>query len=277
MHKLNDLPDRVYDVFKNHVSPKEEDLQACLDDIKFCIKRQIEDVYETKQNLRLSQIGKEDRKIYYDTRADVEAAEVDGATKFKFLYGDIIEAILLLLIKTAGYEVTDEQKEVTVDGVKGHMDCKIDGVVSDIKSASPYGFKKFVDGSILSGNDPFGYVSQISAYADAEGEDEAAFIALNKVDGSLAVTHLDDLDLINSNDRVKYLKDMVSATDAPARCYEPVAEGSSGNLVLPKECSMYCNYRDKCWSDTPLRKFQYSNEVKYFTRVVKQPRVQEIT
>ena len=44
------------------------------------------------------------------------------------------------------------------------MDCKIDGIVTDVKSASSFGFKKFKDGQ-LAIDDPFGYIDQIKAYA----------------------------------------------------------------------------------------------------------------
>ena len=43
--------------------------------------------------------------------------------------------------------MTHEQAEAEVQGIKGSMDCKIDGVVTDVKSASTFGFKKFKDGS----------------------------------------------------------------------------------------------------------------------------------
>ncbi len=40
----------------------------------------------------------------------------------------------------AGHEVTDEQKEVELEGLKGHIDCKINGRVVDIKTASGFSF-----------------------------------------------------------------------------------------------------------------------------------------
>ena len=59
----------------------------------------------------------------------------------KFLYGHIPERVVLFLTELAGHKVTDEQKEVKVGGILGHMDCKIDGEVIDIKSASGYVFQ----------------------------------------------------------------------------------------------------------------------------------------
>ncbi len=73
----------------------------------------------------------------------------------RFLYGHLIEEMVLALTKLSGHSVTDEQKQAEVEGIKGSMDCKIDGVLTDVKSASPYGFKKFKDGSLID-DDPFG-------------------------------------------------------------------------------------------------------------------------
>ena len=50
---------------------------------------------------------------------------------------------MLLFARMAGHDVTEEQKELELDGVKGHKDATIDGWVCDIKSASSFGFKKF--------------------------------------------------------------------------------------------------------------------------------------
>ena len=44
------------------------------------------------------------------------------------------------------------------------MDCKIDGVLTDVKSTSSFGFKKFKEAT-LAFDDPFGYIDQIKAYA----------------------------------------------------------------------------------------------------------------
>jgi hypothetical protein len=43
-----------------------------------------------------------------------------------FLYGHILEEVLLLLVELAGHKATDKQKQVNLNGVKGHIDCKID-------------------------------------------------------------------------------------------------------------------------------------------------------
>ena len=98
----------------------------------------------SKNNLRMSNVGKPIRQLWYDLKSEEEAQiPLDSSVFIKFLYGHILEEVVLLLVKLAGHEVTSEQEEVDVDGVKGHMDCKIDGEVIDIKTASGFAFKKF--------------------------------------------------------------------------------------------------------------------------------------
>jgi hypothetical protein len=66
----------------------------------------------------------------------------------KFMYGHMIEEMLLFFTRMAGHTVEGEQKQCTVEGVRGHMDARIDGRLIDVKSTSSYGFKKFKDGTL---------------------------------------------------------------------------------------------------------------------------------
>jgi len=95
-----------------------------------------------KRKLRMSNIGKKDRQLWYGYNG-YKGEELQPHVYIKFLYGHLIEEMILALTKLSGHEVTDEQKKVEVSGIKGSMDCKIDGVLTDVKSASSYGFKKF--------------------------------------------------------------------------------------------------------------------------------------
>ena len=196
------------------------------------------------------------------------------------MYGDLVEELLLLLIKLAGHTITDEQKTITIEGVVGHQDCRIDNVITDIKSASSFGFRKFKDNSITNGNDPFGYIAQLSAYTEGQGEDAGAFLVLNKENADLHLLHIDSMDMINATDRIKELKGLVDAKSPPARCYSDEPDGVSGNRVLPISC-VWCSYKHSCWSDSNdgkgLRTFKYSKGSRYFTKVYKTPNVQEIT
>jgi hypothetical protein len=278
---IDTLVEDIYSLFTsgNKTVLKEEDLACFLKDINVAVVSAISGE-EKVGRLRMSSIGKKDRKLWYELNTERgEIPKLDGPTYIKFLYGNILEALLVLLTKASGHTVSDQQKELEIDGVTGHTDGCVDGMVVDFKSASSFGFKKFVDGSIVT-NDPFGYIAQISAYAKAQGKDEAAFIAIDKSNGDLAVSKVHAMDMINPNARIKKIKEVVSSAIPPERCYNPVPDGKSGNLGLDTGCS-YCDFRFMCWSDANggrgLRTFAYANGPKSFVHVEKMPQVEEIT
>jgi len=231
-----------------------------------------------KHNLRLSSIGKPDRQLWYDSKTKNKEKQFTPATRIKFLYGHILESLLLAFAKLAGHTVSDEQKEVKVDEVVGHQDCRIDGVLVDVKSASATSFKKFAYGT-LTEDDPFGYIPQISAYAEANGDKEAAFFAIDKQNGNLALLKLHDMEMINAKDRVKHLKKVLQKDQEPPKCYEDIPDGQSGNFKLPLGC-IYCNHKVVCWSDSNqgkgLRAFKYAKGIRFLTEVKRLPDVEEI-
>src|SRR5690606_6702193 len=127
--------------------------------------------------------GLPNRKLWYMMNTDVK--QVNKPSDYiKFLFGHILEHLVLLLVREAGHVVEDEQKKVELEGVEGTIDCKIDGVLVDVKSASNHGIKKFKNDT-LTHDDPFGYLGQISGYTKAVGDEEAAFLAINKENGEL--------------------------------------------------------------------------------------------
>ena len=234
-----------------------------------------------RRKLRMSNIGKKNRQLWYSYNG-YKGEELLPHTRIKFLYGHLIEEMILALTKLSGHSVTDEQKRVEVEGIKGSMDCKIDGVLTDVKSASPYGFKKFKDGSLVD-DDPFGHIDQIKGYAHAENTTDVGWLVMDKTNGHLTYLKYDmadeskwywtKLNFFSIIERIKSLKNIVKMSKPPERCYEPVADGKSGNMKLPVGCS-YCAYKHECWPD--VRTFLYSNGPKYLVEVVNLPRVIEV-
>lgn len=232
--------------------------------------------------LRLSNIGKPDRQLWYDINYKGEVEELSPEILIKFMYGDVLEHLMLLFAREAGHTVEMEQVEVEVDGIKGHPDAVIDGVVVDVKSASTYSFHKFATGSLLQdGNDPFGYVHQLAGYVEAiDPTADGAFLAVDKTLGKLTLLRIpnDVLQQYKVRDRIEHIKEVVAQPEPPLRCYEPKAEGKSGNFVLDTSCS-YCKHKHHCWSDANegegLRTFLYSSGPKFFTHVEREPRVME--
>ena len=229
---------------------------------------------EEKRTLRMSNIGKPDRMLWYECNPYVKKEEFNGPTYFKFLYGDVIEEVVLLLAEVSGHTVKDRQREVTVNGIVGHIDAVIDGVLVDVKSASPYSFKKFKDGT-LKQDDPFAYITQLSGYLQGTKMDDGAYVAVDKQNGYITVMSLEDTDRVEINDRVEYIKEVVTAKDPPPRCFSPEPMGKSGNLKLPVGCS-YCPFKLECWKDVGLRKFIYSTGPVWMTHVEKEPEVLEV-
>lgn len=230
--------------------------------------------------LRMSNIGKPSRQLYYENKyADAEST-VNASTSIKFLYGHLLEEVLIFLVKLSGHAVTDQQKEVVVSGVKGHMDCKIDGEVVDIKTASGFSFKKFKNGRLVE-DDPFGYLSQLAGYEKAEGTENGGFLVINKESGELTLFQPEDLDKPNVESLIsKLMKLVFNLGKPPEKCYAPVPAGTKGNMKLPRGCT-YCGFKIECNKDVNdgdgLRIFKYAKGLEYLTKVKSVPKVEEIS
>jgi hypothetical protein len=262
------------------------DVDKIIDDfgenVKKILKNNITEHEFDRRKLRMSNIGKQDRQLWYSYNG-YEGEKLMPHTRIKFLYGHLIEEMVLALAKLSGHTVTDEQKKAEVDGIKGSMDCKIDGILTDVKSSSPYGFKKFKDGSLIN-DDPFGYVDQIKGYAHSEGETKFGWLVMDKTNGHLTYLKYDmddesqwywtKLNLFSVDERIKHIRKTVKSETPPKRCYEPVADGKSGNMKLGVGCS-YCAYKHECWGDD-LRTFIYANGPRYLVKTVNTPNVIEV-
>jgi len=284
MKTIDTLVEDIYNLFEpsiiNQIS--EKDLEKHLKEFTKSVTNNISIVLNEqprkKRRLSLSSIGKPTRQLWYDKHSSSEARPLAPSTRIKFLYGHILEDLLILLSRVAGHTVTEEQKQVEVEGIKGHQDCKIDGALVDCKSASGYAFKKFANNR-LADDDPFGYIAQISAYSAGNNVKEAYFLAIDKQHGNIALTRVHDMEMINAKERVQYLKGALDSKTVPNRCYSDIPEGSSGNRKLAIGC-VFCPHKRECWSDANngqgLRAFKYEKGPTYLTQVSKEPRVQEI-
>ena len=201
-----------------------------------------------------------------------------GNDYIKFLYGHILESLLVFLCKSAGHPVTDQQKELKIGGVVGHQDARVDNVLVDFKSASSFSFKKFKEGAIFT-DDPFGYIAQLSAYAQANKVKEAGFVVIDKSSGEITYCPVHHMEMINAEERINHLKKMVKSPILPDRCYDDIPDGKSGNRRLAIGC-VFCEHKHDCWSSANggkgLRNFKYANSSKFLTHVERTPDVEEI-
>lgn len=232
-----------------------------------------------KPTLRMSNIGKPSRQLWFDMNSKQQDVSFNAPTLIKFLYGHILEQMVLFFVKLSGHEVTNEQKKIKVSGISGHMDCVIDGEVIDVKSTSAFSFYKFKNGT-LPEKDPFGYLAQLAGYEEGMKTDKGGFIAINKETGELCLFRPEDLDKPDIKYRIKDIKALIKKPTPPELCYQPEPEGTFGNLKLPTNCK-YCRHKFECHKNTNdgngLRVFKYARGFTYFTKVVVEPRVKEIT
>lgn len=274
---LQTLPEDIYSLFDptQHHEVNEDNLEWAAQQFKELLRVRLSEREPLSDPLRFSSMGRPDRQIWYMAQQEIEAEPIQSKTYFKFLYGDVIELLILFLAREAGHTVERTQEELEVDGVKGHIDAVIDGVVVDVKSASPYGFQKFKKNSVTE-DDPFGYVQQLAGYSAVINPGEAAaWVAFDKVDGEICVSNL-SASIIKDFDpaeRIAHLKEVVAREEPPERCYPDVPDGQSGNRKLGTACS-YCSFKHQCWPG--LRTFLYSGKPRFLTHVAREPDVLEL-
>ena len=273
---INNLLTNLGDGKKLEVS--DEQLNKFLSNIKDAIIDWTNPVKQDRSSLRMSILGRPIRQLWYDKHKPIKKEKANPSLQLKFLYGHLLEHLDLFLTDLAGHKVTDQQKKVSVDGIVGHMDSKIDGEVVDVKTASPYAFKKFEQGT-LNEDDPFGYIAQLSGYEASEKTNHGGFLAINKSTGQLAFFKPDDLMKPNVKTLITELKDKLESEQPPERCYEPVFHEKSGNKKLPAGC-VFCSHKVECHKDANegkgLRAFKYANGKVYLTHIEKEPKVEEV-
>jgi|TARA_R100001440_G_scaffold49473_1_gene69393 hypothetical protein len=238
-------------------------------------KKLVEEFGEACKNALLKQFT-EDRKSKFEIRMSnagrplcqlqMEAKGVKGEgqpynVKIRNTFGDLIEALALFIMKSAGVNIKNEQKKVTYEfegnKIEGKQDVEIENKIWDIKSASPYSFdKKFgEEGGFqeVVRDDTFGYASQGFLYSESQNKDFGGWIAINKSTGEWAVCETPKLVEPYKSEAIKKAKDNVKAIKDGApfkRQYEAIEEKfrgkPTGNKVLGLACS-FCPYKLPCW------------------------------
>lgn len=283
--KLNNLVADIYSVLDsltegNELNISEEMFEEFGKDMTDALRH-----WATPQNvegkpvLRMSNVGRPERRLWFDTHTQSDTTEkLQPSTQIKFLYGHLLEVLILFFVKLSGHKLTSQQKEITVSGIKGHMDCMIDGEVVDVKTASGYAFKKFKEGT-LAEDDAFGYLSQLAGYEAAEKTNEGGFLVMNKETGELTMFIPDDMDKPNIKSKIKNVKNIIASDTPPDFCYSPIPEGKAGNMKVARGCS-WCPHKFECHKDANdgqgLRVFNYAKGPVYFTKIVSEPNVEEV-
>jgi len=281
MKNLSTILQDFQTLWDEGTSPDQEDLKVFCDNVSDAIASSFSEAVSTEERtvLRMSSIGRPARQLWYESQHNTEPENIDYSLRLKFLYGHILEELLVLLLKMSGHSVEDQQEEHEIEGIKGHQDARVDGVLVDFKSASGRSFNKFKNQRLVD-DDPFGYIGQMSAYATKHDDQETAFIVIDKQTGEVTVMPLHRMEMINAKERIKSLREALSKDTPPEKCYDPVPDGQSGNMKLVSGCS-YCRFKFDCWEDANdghgLRGFMYANGTRYLTEVRKLPNVEELT
>lgn len=237
---------------------------------------------EPRGYLSMSSIGTPcRRKLWYKVNQTKLAEPLQANALLKFFYGDMIEELALGIVQQAGHTVAGQQDRMEAHGIKGSRDCVIDGMTVDVKSASPYSFKKFKEGN-LRDQDPFGYISQLSSYVYAAKDDplvtnktHGAFLVIDKVNGHICLDVYDlTEELKTKGQEIEEVKEMAASSMPPPREYEDEPQSkTSPNKKLKMECS-YCEFKKACWPG--LKMFAYSHGPVYLTEIKKPLKVEEV-
>ena len=215
------------------------------------------------------------RKLHYRVNSPELAESIDGNTRLKFFYGDVLETLVLSLAEAAGHSVSNRQGRATLDlpngwKVVGRIDAIVDGVLVDVKSTTKYGEEKFKNALV---DDPFGYKMQLGGYAVALGHSEAGFLTIQKELGHLGwyPIPVDEKAVVAGATEAT---NVVSKELEELPRLEPVPQSkTSKNKKLCTSCS-YCPFKKSCWPE--MRTFLYSDGPLFLVEVVDTPRVTEL-
>jgi len=275
------------------VEISEELIEQFGEDCKEAIRKQFTQKRESKFRTRMSNAGRPLCQLQMEKKG-IKGEGQPYNNKMRNSFGDLIEALSVLVLKASDVNVNSTQKGVTYDvantKIDGTYDIEIDNTIYDIKSASPWAFEnKFGDNggfSSIAEDDPFGYMSQGYLYAESEKKRFGGWIVVNKSTGEWLVTETPKDDEEYKNKSLNTAKENFNALeeDKPfRRCYSDVAEtfrkNPTGNRILGVTCS-FCPYKFPCWGSNKLQYLpQQQSKGKsprwsYYTEL-KNPRVED--
>ena len=285
---LDTLVDDILEMLNSKTSTdiSDEDLTELSVGIAFQVTKALQEHVKVREEkvLYASEVGEPClRKLWYKLHHPQKGEYLTRETRLKFLYGDILEELLLYMAHAAGHKVEQQQASVVFefeDGwqIRGRIDAVIDGEIVDVKTASPYSYKKMVDDGLTKENDAFGYSGQIQFYQmnkDQLGVEgmEPRFLVMDKQNGKVGLAKAAPHSELTV-EKLEAIKDEVKDPGiAPERGFSDQST-TNGNRKLGVNCS-YCAFKGSCWPG--LRVFQYARGPEWLTEVKKVPKNAEIT
>ena len=234
----------------------EEFGEAC----KNALLKQFQEERNSKFELRMSNVGRPLCQLQMEAKG-IKGEGQPYNNKMRNTFGDLIEALAIFVMKSAGVNIKNEQKKVTYkfngDSIEGRQDVEIDEKIWDIKSASPYSFEKKFGSSggfeEVVKEDAFGYASQGYLYSESEKVPFGGWIVINKSTGEWLTCETPLADDQYRATAIKTAEDNIkSITEKKPfkRCYSDIEETfrtkKTGNKVLGFVCS-FCPYKLPCW------------------------------
>ena len=230
--------------------------EAC----KNALLKQFEEERNTKFELRMSNVGRPLCQLQMESKG-IKGEGQPYNIRMRNTFGDLIEALSIFVMKSAGIKLKNEQKKVTYkfddNTIEGRQDVEIDNKVWDIKSASPYSFdKKFGEAGGFSEvvkDDSFGYASQGFLYGESQNKKFGGWIVINKSTGEWTVCETPasveehkSKAIKTAEENIKALKSSKPFKKCDSDIPETFRSKPTGNRVLGFVCS-YCPYKLPCW------------------------------
>lgn len=208
---------------------------------------------DQRPTLRLSAMGEKcPRSLWASIHAPSVQTKFRPQTKLIFHYGNVIEQLALALAKSAGHEVTGEQDELFLDGIKGHRDCVIDGCIVDVKSTTSRGMETFKAGRAAEDIFLRSYLDQLDGYAVASIDDPLVtnkdFAYIWAIDKQLGHMYLHEHRIRPDHirQRIAEYKAIVLCKEAPDCTCETVQDRATGNIRLNTKAS-YNPFKHYCF------------------------------
>lgn len=236
---------------------------------------------ERTPSLRLSSMGERcPRSLWASVHSPSVQEKFPAHVRIKFHFGDVIEAMAIALAKAAGHHVTGEQDERIVDGVKGHLDCILDGCVTDVKSVNSMGFQKIKAGEVEGDIFLRSYLDQLDGYLVGSLDDDRVVVkdraylwAIDKQMGHMCL-YEHKIRPGHIRERIGLYKSIVDLKEPPRCECGTVADGASGNIKLDLKAS-YNPYKYFCFPN--CRTFIYKGgKPVHLVKVVRKPDVLEV-
>ena len=216
--------------------------------------------------LRMSNVGKPLCQLQMQAKG-VEPEKPSHDFIVRMIIGDMLEALVIVLLKAAKIEVKSQHQKVSLGvgdrQIEGEYDIELDDGIYDIKSVSPFSFTtKFnADNGYdkIKQSDSFGYISQGHGYGMAANKPFKGWIAINKTTGEIVFTDAKHTDEEKKEVYSKIYNNSVALLDEKPfeRCFTDVEEvyysKPTGNRTLGIECS-YCPYKHDCWDNLEFRR-----------------------